>query len=264
MKGVLKWVAVAAASAAFLLSARELIAFCDSDARAQKPQQIVDEIFCESDGSADSLDSDGAEEANEAEDEGSVRHRVWQTFSEINPDFIGYLQFDSGIISQPIVQGKDNSFYLNHGYDRSENHMGAVFMDAADKLEDMNIVLYGHNVYADHTAMFSPLEDLTDHEKAIENQTLKIWYRDEVVSYRIVYAYFFDCDDYEIYDYQVRNFTSEEEFGRWIDYVKDKDLIGTGEEIAYGDRLLTLQTCRRFDEDVRLIILCKEYERKEY
>ena len=28
--------------------------------------------------------------------------------------------------------------------------------------------------------------------------------------------------------------------------------------------LLTLQTCRRFDEDVRLIILCKEYERKEY
>ena len=39
---------------------------------------------------------------------------------EVNSDVIGYLEFDSGLISEPVVQTTNNSYYLyhdiNHGY----------------------------------------------------------------------------------------------------------------------------------------------------
>ena len=205
-----------------------------------------------------------AYQASETDDSVSFTKEKWKELHELNPDFIGYMKFDSGIIEQPIVQTNDNKHYLSHSFDNSWNTCGTIFIDASNQLTDTNLIIYGHNVYYDNTAMFSPLERITDEDFLRNNSTLKIWYEMEEVSYQIIYFYSFDTDDYGIYDYQLRNFVSEEEFDEWIRYVDERNLIESEANIGFGDRFITLQTCRKYDPDHRLIILCKEISRQKY
>lgn len=203
-------------------------------------------------------------QASEADDSVSFTKEKWKELYELNPDYIGYMKFDSGIIEQPIVQTNDNKYYLSHSFDNSWNTKGTIFMDASNQLTDTNLIIYGHNVYYDNTAMFSPLERITDDDFLRSNNTLKIWYEKEEVSYQIIYFYSFDTGDYGIYDYQLRNFVSEEEFDEWIRYVDERNLIESEANIGFGDKFITLQTCRKYDPDHRLIILCKEISRHKY
>ena len=48
----------------------------------------------------------------------------------------------------PVVKGTNNSFYLNHCFDKSNNSAGWSFADYRNKFEntDKNIVIYGHNM----------------------------------------------------------------------------------------------------------------------
>lgn len=49
-------------------------------------------------------------------------------------------------ISEPIKQGSDNYFYLNHSYDDTTNKYGTAFMDFRQTLDDDFVIIYGHNV----------------------------------------------------------------------------------------------------------------------
>ena len=48
----------------------------------------------------------------------------------------------------PVVKGSNNSFYLNHCFDKSYNSAGWIFADYRNKFDntDKNIVIYGHNM----------------------------------------------------------------------------------------------------------------------
>jgi len=48
----------------------------------------------------------------------------------------------------PVVKGTNNSFYLNHCFDKSNNSAGWIFADYRNKFDntDKNIVIYGHNM----------------------------------------------------------------------------------------------------------------------
>jgi sortase B len=41
-----------------------------------------------------------------------------------NPDSIGYLKINGIGIEIPVVQGKNNEFYLHHSFDKSDNSAG--------------------------------------------------------------------------------------------------------------------------------------------
>ena len=55
-------------------------------------------------------------------------------------------------IDFPIVQGKDNDFYLDHNYKNQYHAFGSVYMDYRNSSDfsDLNTVLYGHNVRSGH------------------------------------------------------------------------------------------------------------------
>ena len=72
----------------------------------------------------------------------------WKALKEKNPEVVGWILIPDTDISYPIVQGSDNSYYLNHTFEKKENYAGAIFMDAgADaSFQDRNTIIYGHNV----------------------------------------------------------------------------------------------------------------------
>lgn len=188
----------------------------------------------------------------------------WQKFHDINPDFIGWLEFDSGVISQPVVQGEDDNQYLRRNMEGEYSGMGTVFMEAENKLSDQNLILYGHNVYIDETAMFSPLQKITDQGFYEENRSFRFYLEDRYKQYDIFCAYYFDTDDYNVYDYQIRNFQSRDQYSEWITYALKRNTIQSDAAYSITDRYMTFQTCKAWDPDTRIIVLAVEKEEKRY
>lgn len=67
---------------------------------------------------------------------------------EASPDLVGWLYCPDTVVSYPVVQGQDNSYYLSHLADGSENRNGCLFMDCGNRsgLSDENTLIYGHHM----------------------------------------------------------------------------------------------------------------------
>lgn len=87
----------------------------------------------------------------------------WQALKEQNPDIIAWIYVPGcDNISFPIVQGQDNSYYLDHTAMKEYNIRGAIFLDhetSGDFSEENNLV-YGHSV--DGGGMFTSLDRFED------------------------------------------------------------------------------------------------------
>ena len=188
----------------------------------------------------------------------------WKKLKEQNSDFQMFLRFDSGIISESVMQASNNDYYLRRSFYETYSEVGIPFMDFRCSTSDTNMTIYGHLVYYDNTLMFSPLTLLTDQVAFWENNTLKIYLEDEIRSYQVAYVYHYQLTDYDEYDYVVGNFSSKEAFERYMNYPKSHNMVYTGIEIEYGDRFVTFQTCVKYHEEQRLIVVAKEISREPY
>ena len=67
---------------------------------------------------------------------------------EQNNETIAWLKVNNTNVEYPVVKGTNNSFYLNHCFDKSNNSAGWIFADYRNKFDntDKNIVIYGHNM----------------------------------------------------------------------------------------------------------------------
>ena len=62
-------------------------------------------------------------------------------FSELkkkNPDTVGWIKVNGTNINYPVVQTKDNDYYLNHAYDKSKNSAGWIYADYRNNMKTFN------------------------------------------------------------------------------------------------------------------------------
>jgi len=66
----------------------------------------------------------------------------------INPDVFGWITVFGTNIDFPLVQGRDNSFYLNHNAKGEFSLAGAIFLDVANdrNFTDFNNIIHGHHM----------------------------------------------------------------------------------------------------------------------
>jgi SrtB family sortase len=78
------------------------------------------------------------------------------------PDCVGWLYSPATPINYPIMQSKDNDYYLRRSYDGSYNRCGSLFLDfrCTSDLSDSLSLIYGHNMKND--TMLGTLERYTD------------------------------------------------------------------------------------------------------
>ncbi|MCL2366631.1 MAG: class B sortase [Oscillospiraceae bacterium] len=69
-------------------------------------------------------------------------------FSEINPDFVGWISIEGTSVHYPIVQGLDNNRYLGITFSGERNPAGTIFMDyrIIEGFDAPITILYGHNM----------------------------------------------------------------------------------------------------------------------
>lgn len=86
----------------------------------------------------------------------------WAALEAANPNLVGWLYVPGVDFSYPIVQGSDNSYYLNHTASGAVNRIGAIFLDAgaAKDFTTDNSLIYGHSV--DTGGMFTDMDKYED------------------------------------------------------------------------------------------------------
>ena len=65
-----------------------------------------------------------------------------------NPDVVAWIQIPGTQINYPVVQGKDNDYYLHRDLNGQKSTAGTIFLDYADRADfsSMHNVLYGHHM----------------------------------------------------------------------------------------------------------------------
>lgn len=180
----------------------------------------------------------------------------FNSYKEINPEYLGELSFDSGLIVEHTVQTTDNEKYLNYAWNLEQSSHGSVYLDYRNKLEDQNLIFYGHYVYADESLIFGPLHELTNQEKYEANKNITLRLENEERHYVVTNVYYYEMNS-DTLKYYEPNY-DEAFFEIYMKAVKEKQFYETGEELSFEDHWITLQTCVRNRNDLRLIVLAKE------
>lgn len=225
----------------FAFSAYKIYEFEKNMQTIESEQQEVDTII---------------EEATTTE-ESRFTKETYDKLKNMNKDYVCYLEFDSQLISLPVVQTDNNDYYLTHSFKKKSSSQGAIFIDARNLLTDTNITIYGHYVYADKTKMFSPLSKLKKQANYENNRLLKLYFEDEVREYEVAYVYEYDYTETN-YDYTKRNFASQEAIDTFFAYPEKYQYYDTNINIEYGDSFITFQTCVKNQKTKRLIVVAKE------
>ena len=83
---------------------------------------------------------------------------------EINPDVVGWIEMLDTNINYPVVQGKDNTEYLNKDIFGYSTLSGSIYLAAENNsgFNDWYNIIYGHHM--DNGAMFGDIEKYLDPE----------------------------------------------------------------------------------------------------
>lgn len=124
--------------------------------------------------------------------------------SSISPDSVGWIWIPDSEISYPLVQGRDNQFYLTRTYDGGYNKLGSIFLDyrIPKDFSGRNTIIYGHNMKSD--AMFGTLEKFRDQAFTDDRPVFYILREEGIYRYQIFSAYVTDALS-DTYTYQFGN-----------------------------------------------------------
>lgn len=181
---------------------------------------------------------------------------AWAEKKAINPEYVGELHFESDLINKEVVKAWDNEKYLKYSWDLKESSQGAIFMDYRNSLNDQNMIIYGHYVYKDETAMFGPLHELTKEENYEANKYIQLQFENETRRYEVAYVFNYEMGNSKL-EYWHTNY-EEKYFEEYLSTIKKKSFYDTGVTLEKDDKFITLQTCVRNRDDLRLIIVAKE------
>lgn len=166
------------------------------------------------------------------------------------PDLAGWLYCPDTELSYPVVQGKDNSYYLDHLPDGSENRNGSLFMDCGNRegFADENTLVYGHHMASGK--MFACLVSYAD--QAYYEEHPIVYFITEDKDYRLeLFSGYTATTASEAY---TLCFSTEDEFAGWLERARRRSDFVSGVQAGADDRVVTLSTCAYSFQDARYVV----------
>ena len=199
----------------------------------------------------DSSTSGDTTSEDETEDDGSGYLKVdFAGLKKVNPDVIAWIKIPALDISYPVVQGKDNYYYLHHMFDGQENKNGSIFVDYHNQpdFSDKNTIVYGHNMK--NGSMFGTLDRYQDQSLYQEYPCFYIYMPGSMLEYQIISCYA-GRNGSAGYTY---SFPEPEDFQKFVDTVLAYSGYDTGVIITDSDHIVTLSTCVNTDRNYRYLV----------
>ena len=200
-------------------------------------------------------DTAGDAEAQPGEEEvdpyaEALANMDFKALQEVNADVLGWIVIPGTKVSYPLLQGKNNEYYLAHTYSGKKNLMGSIFLESgcSRRFDDFNTIIYGHNMQ--NKSMFSALNNYK--EESYYRAHPKIYITTEAGSYvyEIFAAYQTPLDGACYY----LNVESEKTKQKVIEYGQKMSWYDTGVVPEVGDRLVTLSTCTGNGHEKRTVV----------
>ena len=195
-----------------------------------------------------------------------------------NKDFFGWLRINNTMVNYPVMKdpgeiqpntgyGEEycpsNEYYLHHSFDKNYLFEGTLYMDYRDvfgndeETQSENIVIYGHNMLND--SMFGSL----DHYYQIDgfynsNQFIQLSSNYKDYNY-VIFGYIITSGNAGVeFDYWNREeLDTKEDFDWYVGKIRENQMLDTGVDVEYGDKLLTLSTCYADVDNSRFIIVAR-------
>ena len=164
----------------------------------------------------------------------------FSSLTAINDEVIGWILVPGTELSQPILKGIDNQYYLSHNWRNEYNPSGAVFMEelCTPDFSDFNTILYAHRMNND--SMFGFLKFYQNEEYLQEHPFLYVATCDGMVfQYEVFAAYEapVTSDTFRVC------ITQEKHKQGFLESCLDMNTVDTGIVPTTKDSILTLSTC---------------------
>ena len=158
---------------------------------------------------------------------------------EVNEDILGWIVVPGTRLSYPLVQGEDNSYYLNRTWHKSRNSVGAIFLECANSpdLSDFNTIIYGHRM--NNNSMFGTLKYYQEQSYWQQHPNIYITNDNGSHTYEIFAAYEVSVEG----DTYLLGFPSDAHKQSFLDFCLEQSVIDTGVIPTIYDHILTLSTC---------------------
>ena len=171
-------------------------------------------------------------------------------------DVVGWLYLPDTVLSYPVVQGPDNSYYLNRFLDGTPNVGGTLFADslAPSDFSGLNTVIYGHNMR--DGSMFAVVDDYA--EQGFYDAHPVLYLNTPTQNYRLaVFSGFTTDPDSFVY---TSAFASDDDYAAFLTALLASSEIRCDCPLSVSDRVVTLSTCTYSAEDVRFVLCAKLVE----
>ena len=156
-----------------------------------------------------------------------------------NPDVLGWILIPGTRVSYPVVQGTDNSYYLDHTWRGGKNSVGAIFMECRNSsdLSDFNTIIYGHRM--NNRSMFGTLSQYKS--RSYWQAHPYVYLTDDSGTHRYeIFAAGEVSVDSDVYRLGLRSDSSRQSF---LDSCLALSALNTGVTPHTYDKVLTLSTC---------------------
>ena len=165
-------------------------------------------------------------------------------------DYRGWIKIDNTNINYPIVQGKDNSFYLDKDINKNYLSSGSIFMNYLNHgFNDENTVLFGHHMR--NKTMFAQLKKYKEKEFFYGDNDIVIEVENgKVLKYKVFSAYVTDSKD----NYIKTNFDDKDQYKEFLEDIKNKSQYKSDIDVNENDKIITLSTCSYEFNDARMVV----------
>ena len=171
----------------------------------------------------------------------------FQSLQEQYTDVVAWIYCKDTQINYPVVQSKDNEYYLRKTIDGKYSYGGSIFMDFTNSpdFSDSNTILYGHNMK--NNSMFGLVPDYINGDMYNKHP---VWY---ILT---------DSGNYQV-DFiggmpvKMDSVVYENNPLKVAEYISRNTVMGTkfSQEIVKGDKIVTLSTCVYNKDNYRYVLV---------
>ena len=173
------------------------------------------------------------------------------SLKKANKDVVAWIQGLGGVVNYPVVQCKNNSYYLKHLFDGTANPNGTIFVHCENRfLQDDVTFIFGHHMRSGK--MFGRLTDYESASVFRKNPEFRLYAPGKVYTLK-VYAVVRGTGKEQI----TLNYANADAFNRGMQEYARRSLHTPTFSVYYGDKMVCLCTCSRHIDDGRFFIYCK-------
>lgn len=189
-----------------------------------------------------------------------VLEKYKKLFSQ-NKSLIGWIKIDDTNIDYPVMQTVNNEYYLTHNYNQQYDKNGSIFLDKDCDITNpgTNMIIYGHHMSSGK--MFGKLDLYSSKDYYEKHPIIQFDTIYEEGRYQIMYVFrsrIYNEDEIVFKYYQFFEASTPEEFDSHMNEMANLALYNTGVTATYGDKLITLSTCDRSEQDGRFVVVAKK------